>query len=252
MIREAGACGARFPSASWSGLAGGLYVMNAREYDIESVHAEERDQVLHSQERFNFRPATKAQMLSQGRALNLSAMHRHGRYDPEFGDPRQWETLVEAAFACSAISFPAVFAGPRLAAYMITCREHRWLHILHHMSPHEDRSDFPNHFLTYSVTKQAVDDESLDAVCYGYVPLSATGSLHNFKQCFGYELIPHRSAIQLHPVLDAVLNSRVARAAVSAVRSLCHEDQQLEIIEAVLEGAHSSRSPARRGRQRAR
>ena len=80
----------------------------------------------------------EAQLISQGRALNLSTMARQGRYDPEFGDKQRWETLVEAAFACSEVSFPAAFAGSHLAAYMVTCREHRWLHILCQMSRQDD------------------------------------------------------------------------------------------------------------------
>lgn len=240
LIRETGAFGARFPSETWNGLESGLYVLRARAYDIDSVHAKQRYRVRRGLECFDVRPATKAQLLNQGRALNLSTMARQGRYDPEFGDRRRWETLVEAAFACSEISIPAAFSGSRLAAYMVTCREHRWLHILHQMSRQEDLPNFPNHVLTYTVTRQAAGDDSLDAICYGYMPLFAADGLHEYKLRFGYEMLPHRSAIQLHPLLDAVLNCRVARAAVRFARGLRHQNQQLETIETVLEGARSS------------
>jgi hypothetical protein len=215
-------------------------VMRARDYDIDSVHVEQRPRVRRGLQCFYVRPATKDQLLSQGRALNLSTMARQGRYDSEFGDRRRWETFVEAAFACSEISFPAAFCGSRLAAYMVTCREQRWLHILHEMSRQEDLPNFPNHALTYTVTRQASSDNALDAVCYGYLPLCVAGGLHEYKLRFGYEMIPHRSAIQLHPMLDAVLNCRIARAVVRVARSLRHEHQQLETIETVLEGAHLS------------
>ena len=154
------------------------------------------------------------------------------------------KTLVEAAFACSEISFPAAFCGPRMAAYMVTCREQRWLHILHQMSRQEDRPNCPNHALTYAVTSQAAGDPSLDAICYGYVPLRAAGRLHEYKVRFGYEIIPHRSAIQLHPVLDAVLNCRVARAAVRIVRGLRRERVQLETFQKSPRGVHASGPPA--------
>ena len=186
------------------------------------------------------RPAKKAELLEQGCALNLNTMARQGRYDPEFGELRRWERLVEAAFACPGVSFPAVFSGSRLAAYMVTCREEKWLHILHQMSRQEDLPDFPNHLLTYTVTAQAAADTSLEAVCYGYVPLFAADGLHEYKLRFGYEMIPHCSAIQLHPMLKAVLDRPAARAAVRAVRRLRRDDQHLETIETVLEGARSS------------
>jgi hypothetical protein len=240
MIRETGAFGARFPSLHWTGLESGLYVRRRCKYDIGSLHAKHRPRVRHGLRCFEVRPADKAELLDQGCALNLATMARQGRYDPEFGEPRRWERLVEAAFACPEVSFPAAFSGPRLAAYMVTCREQNWLHILHQMSRQEDLPNFPNHVLTYAVTKQAATDASLEAVCYGYVPLFAAAGLHEYKLRFGYEMIPHRCTIQLHPVLNSLLNHPIARAAVRIARRLQHENQQLETLETVLEGARSS------------
>jgi hypothetical protein len=240
MIRDTGAFGARFPSSSWAGLESGIYVLRGRNYDLGSVHTKHRPRVRRGLECFEVRLAEKTHLLEQGCALNLSTMARQGRYDPEFGEPRKWERLVEAAFACPEISFPAAFSGRRLAAYMVTCREQNWLHILHQMSRQEDLPNFPNHVLTYTVTRQAAADASLEAVCYGYVPLFAADGLHEYKLRFGYEMVPHRSAIQLHPALNSVLNQSAARAAVRAARRLRHENQQLETLETVLEGARVS------------
>ncbi len=240
MIREAGAFGARFPSSSWSGLESGLYVLRQRKYDIGSLHVKHRPRVRHALGCFEVRTAKKSELLDQGGALNLSTMARQGRYDQEFGNSRQWERLVDAAFACPEVTCPAVFAGPRMAAYMVTCREGPWLHILHQMSRQEDLCNFPNHLLTYAVSKQAITDPSIEAVCYGYVPLFAAGGLHEYKLRFGYQMVPHRSAIQLHPALNFVFNRSAARAAIRAVRRLRHENQQLETLEIVLEGARSS------------
>jgi hypothetical protein len=94
--------------------------------------------------------------------------------------------------------------------------------------------------LTYTVSAQAAADASLEAVSYGYVPLFAADGLHEYKLRFGYEKVPHWSAIQLHPVVKAVLDHPFARAAVRAVRRLRHSNQHLETIETVLEGARSS------------
>jgi hypothetical protein len=147
---------------------------------------------------------------------------------------------VEAAFACPGISFPAVFSGSRLAAYMVTCREQDWLHVLHQMSRQEDLPNFPNHLLTYTVSAQAAADPTLDAVCYGYVPLFAADGLHEYKLRFGYEMVPHWSAIQLHPLLKTIVDRPFTRAVVRAARRLRRNDQHLETIETVLEGARSS------------
>jgi hypothetical protein len=240
MVCETGVCGIRFPSLTWTGLESGLYVLRRREYDIGSLHTKHRPRVRHAMQHFEVRPAEKSQLLDQGHALNLNTMARQGRYDPEFGDLRRWGRFVEAAFDCPGISFPAVFSGSRMAAYMVTCREQGWLHILHQMSRQEDLPNFPNHLLTYTVTAQATADALLEAVCYGYVPLFAADGLHEYKLRFGYEMVPHWSAIQLHPALKAILDRPLARAAVRALRRLRHNDQHLETIETVLEGVRSS------------
>jgi hypothetical protein len=240
MICETRAFGARFPSLNWTGLESGLYVLRRREYDIRSLHAKHRPRVRHGMEHFEVRLAEKSQLLSQGRALNLTTMSRQGRYDPEFGEAKRWEKFVEAAYACPGVSIPAVFAGDRMAAYMVTCREQNWLHILHQMSRLEDLPNFPNHLLTYTVTAQASADVSLETVCYGYVPLFSADGLHEYKLRFGYELVPHRSAIGLHPVLKTVFDHPISRAAVKAARCIRRHDQRLETIETVLEGARGS------------
>jgi hypothetical protein len=240
MIRETGALGARFPSLSWTGLESGLYVLRQRNYDIGSLHTKHRPRVRRALQCFEVRTAEKVELLDQGWELNLSTMARQGRYDAEFGDRRRWERFVEAAFACPEVVFPAVFSGPRMAAYMATCREEKWLHILHQMSRQDDLPNFPNHLLTFAVTKQAALDTSLEAVCYGYVPLFAAEGLHEYKLRFGYEMIPHHSAIQLHPSLNFVLNQPATRLAVRIARRLRHNNQHLETLEAVLEGARAS------------
>jgi hypothetical protein len=240
MIREAKVFGARFPSIRWKGLESGIYVRRGNGYDLRSVHLKHRPRVRRGLQRFEIRLAEKSELLEQGCELNLSTMRRQGRYDPEFGSPRLWRRFVESAFACPEVQFPAAFAGRRIAAYMITCREDQWLHILHQMSRHEDLPNFPNHVLTYTVTAQSLSDPSIEAVSYGYVPLFSAGGLHEYKLRFGYELVPHRSAIQLHPALAAVLNALPARAGIRLARRLRPNWQQLETFETVLEGAQLS------------
>jgi hypothetical protein len=111
------------------------------------------------------------------------------------------------------------------------------------MSRQEDLPNCPNHALTYLVTQQAAADESIEAICYGYVPLFAADGLHEYKLRFGYELIPHQSAIQFHPAVLAVLGNPVSRLALRCTRALFPRSQFLETIGSVLKGARSSRPP---------
>jgi len=240
LIRETGAFGVRFPSMTWSGLDSGLYILRSQQYNIGSLHIKHRPRVRHALKCFEFRTASKSELIHQGRALNLSTMARQERYDPEFGEHARWERFVDAAFSCPGISAPAVFSGSQLAAYMITCRDEGWLHILHQMSRVENLPDFPNHLLTYAVTEQAGADPSLESVSYGYVPLFAADGLHEYKLRFGYQLVPHRSAIQLNPWLKAVADLPFAKFATRIVRQLRPKDQRLETVDSVLSGARSS------------
>jgi len=82
-------------------------------------------------------------------------------------------------------------------------------------------------------------------VCYGYVPLFAADGLHEYKLRFGYEMVPHRSAIQLHPALGRTLNNPAAEWALRRLRSIRPSDQRLETIETVLKGARASRPDTR-------
>ena len=240
MMREAGAFGARFPSRTQSGLDNGLYMLRGGDYRIETLHIKHRPRLRRGLQHFELRPAEKSELLAQGLSLNLSTMARQGRFDREFGEAGPWERFVEAAFACPEISFPAAFAGDHLAAYMVTCREEGWLHILHQMSRREDLVNCPNHALTYAVSKAGAEDPSLDGVCYGCMPLFAADGLHEYKLRFGYEVIPHRSVIHLNAALDCILNRSGVRAAVHAVRQFFPSNQPLETFEVVLKGARKS------------
>jgi hypothetical protein len=242
MLFTAGLAGARFPSLKWNGLKSGLYVFRGWNYGLQSIHIKHRPRVRRGLQHFEVRPAKRAELLEQGLRLNLDTLARQGRHDPEFGESGQWERLVEAVFECPQVVPMAAFTGNRMSAYIITCREGRWLHILHQMSRQEDLAEFPNHVLTYCVTKQAAADASLEAVSYGCVPLFSADGLHEYKLRFGYEIILHRSAIQLHPALDGLLTSTPAREVVRALRRLLPQNQRLETLETVLRGARLSRS----------
>jgi len=241
LLMESRAVGVRFPSLNWTGLKSGIYLMPKRAYDIESVHAKHRPRVRHALRWFDVRPAEKAEMVDQGWVLNLSTMARQGRYDREFGDRRQWVRFVDAAFACPGVAFPAAFCGRRMAAYMTTCRDQEYLHILHQMSRQEDLHNFPNHLLTYAVTRQAMLDSSVDGISYGYVPLFSADGLNEYKLRFGYEMSCHWSVIQLHPWVDSILNRSAARSMVHFAGRLRPDNQRLETFQTILEGARLSR-----------
>ena len=241
MLRSAHATGARFPSRTWPGLSSGVYLYRKKQYDLKCVHPKHRPRVIRGLERFQIREIEPRELLEQGLQLNRDTMARQGRYDPEFGEERHWKRVVAAAYQCSAVVPFGAFAGGRLGGCMITCCDSRCLHILYQASRREDLKNFPNHALTFSVTRRAAENPELDSVCYGCLSLVRTTGLHEYKLRFGYELIPNNSVIWLHPLLAPLLNTQAWLQLVRRLRRLYPSNQRLERTEMVLQGARLSK-----------
>jgi hypothetical protein len=227
----------RFPSRVRSGLPGGVYLHTAKSYRLSDIHRAFRRKIRRGLEQLQIRCVDPEELLTQGQQLNLDTMRRQGRYDPEFGEWHRWKRFVEAVRRCPGVLAVGAFCGDRLAAYMITCREDRGLHILHQMSREQDLARSPNHVLTYEVTRQAAEDPHLDFVSYGLMSLVRTPGLHQYKLQFGYEFSPHNEVFEIHPALAPILRSSAARTFVHWVRGLRPQDQRLERLESVLRGA---------------
>jgi len=237
LLRSSGAAGVRFSSQQWHGIPGGVYVYQGKGYDLRSIHIKHRPRVRKGLQTFEIRDLEEDDLLNQGIQLNRETMMRQGHYDPEFGEMVQWARLVKAMGDCPEIRAVGAFDGKRLCAYMITCREDRWLNILHQMSRQDDLKSFPNHVLTFRITKAASEDSSLDGVSYGLVPLISIEGLHEYKTRFGYQILPRTCAVVLRPGLSLFLNNRFARLGVQQLRRLLPEEQRLEMAETILRGA---------------
>ena len=237
MLRGVNGLGARFPSLDRAGLPSGLYVRRQKHYDLSVISPKQRTRVRRALESCQVRPVEESELLTQGLQCNLDTMERQARYDPEFGKPRQWKRLVNAIRQSPTVTPIGAFIDGRLAAYVITYREDGWLHILHQMSRRDTLHKFPNHVLTFQVTRQAAEDPSLKAVCYGLVGLVAGNGLHEYKLSFDYEVLPQNSVFLLHPAVAGLMNSAPMVGLVSAMRKLRPRNQLLERIESVLMGA---------------
>ena len=243
MLRSQRALGARFPSVNRPGLPSGLYVCRRKDYNFPCVHARQRSQVRRGLEAFAIRPVEQSELLRQGLKLNTDTMTRQGRYDPEFGEPARWGRLVEAVYGSPAVVAYGAFHEGRLAAYAITCRDAGWLHLMHQNSRTDDLQHFPNHALSFAVTRLAAQDAALEGISFGVHSLIDSVGLHDFKLKMGYEFIERTSAFQLNPALAPVLLSGVLRRIVGGLRRMRPHDQRIEKVEAVLDGAALSVRP---------
>jgi len=244
MLRSQRALGARFPSVNRPGLPSGLYVCRRKDYSIACVHAKQRSHVRRGLEAFTTRPVEQSELLRQGLQLNTDTMTRQGRYDPEFGEPARWGRLVKAVYGSPAVVAYGAFQEGRLAAYLITCRDGGWIHLMHQMSRTADLELHPNHALTFLVTKLACEDSAIEGVSYGIASLSSSPGLHEYKLRFGYEFLERSSVLHLNPLGAAVFRSSLLLGGVSLLRRAMPRDQRIEKLEAVLTGARLSAKPA--------
>jgi hypothetical protein len=241
LLRRTRGLGVRYPSIHRPGLASGLYVCRNKNYELRSVQNGLRSKIRRGLENCEVRRATVDELLSQGRQLNLDTMQRQGRYDAEFGDAVQWARLVRAIDQCPEVTPWGAFAGDRLAAYAITCREDGWLHIIHRMSRLEDLELRPNHALDFTLTRQLATRDDLEAICFGLMGLVAGHGLHDYKLGMGYEAIPQNSVLDLHPAVAPLLTSAPLVGSLKSLRRLAPKNQFVERVSTVFEGARISR-----------
>ncbi len=241
LLRQNGALGARFPSSRLPGLESGLYVCRLKQFDIMTVHKKSRSCIRRGLEQCAFRQVEPNELLEQGLILNRDSMNRQGRYEAEFGEQKQWARIVDAVKRCAGVEVWGTFLDGRLAAYAITLREDRWLHILHQFSQSEAFHAHPNDALTYELTRMGAEDPALEAVCYGVVGLVATEGLHEYKLRHGYQVEAVNSAFVYHPLAAPVLGSSLAAWAINELRKRRPADQRLERIAAVIEAGRRTR-----------
>ncbi|MFZ0594498.1 MAG: hypothetical protein WAM39_28845 [Bryobacteraceae bacterium] len=241
MMRKTHMLGVRYPSLHRAGLPSGAYVFRQKHYDLSSIHQKQRAHVRRGLEGCEVRQVDEAELLVQGLKCNLDTMERQNRFDSEFGNPRQWQRLVKAAWQCPAVRVFGAFADGRLAAYAIICREDGWIQILHQMSRTDSLNFFPNHALTYTLTKACAEDPSVEGVCYGLAGLSSGEGLHQYKLRFGYELQQQNSVFLFHPGVEKLLSSSLVAKGVGLLRKARPENQRFKRIESVLTGARMTR-----------
>lgn len=241
MMHRAHIVGVRYPSLRRAGLPSGVYLFRQKHYDLSSIHQKQRPRVRRGLESCEVREVDETELLVQGLQCNLDTMERQNRFDGEFGEPNKWRGLVNAVKKCQGVRAIGAFTNQRLAAYAITCREDGWIQILHQMSRRDSLDQFPNHALTYTLTKSAAEDSRVEGICYGVVGLSSGDGLHEYKLRFGYYVQQQNSVFLLHPGIEKLLSNSVAIDAIGMLRRMRPRDQTIARVESVLTGARMAR-----------
>jgi hypothetical protein len=244
LLRRTRAAGVRYPSTEHAGLPSGVYVCTDRAYDFPNVRPRQRTKTRGGLRDCEIRELESKELLTQGLQLNLDTMRRQGRWDPEFGEARPWMRLVEAVRRSPDIRAMGALVDGKLAAYNILYRAGGWTHLLHQMSRTDLLDFYPNHALSFAVTRAALREPDAIGMSYGLTSLVSGDGLHQYKLEFGFEVAARNAVIQLHPAIGPVLGNVATRSVVHGLRRLRPQDQRLEYVEAVVRGAGSGRSHA--------
>ncbi|MGP8246983.1 MAG: hypothetical protein ACLQVN_21000 [Bryobacteraceae bacterium] len=234
--------GLRFPSTNLPGLASGIYVCRPAAYDLQSVSRKQRGHVTHGMDVCEFRDVEADELLREGMALNRDTLERQRREDARFLDPAHWAGFVDAARRSAGVAVHGAYIGGRLSAYMVSCRDGGWLHLMFKMSRAADLEHYPNHALDYWVLRQAAGDARIEYVGNGFASLMGNEGLDRYKRQMGYQLQPHNLCLHLTPAAAPWLANRVTVSMARAVASRLPNHSGAAYAAAILEGVRQTRT----------
>ncbi|MDP3001016.1 MAG: hypothetical protein Q8N47_26275, partial [Bryobacterales bacterium] len=236
----------RSPSLVAPGAPSGLYICKPQGYGFEAVSRKQRAHVRAGLDRCEVRAVDPDELEREGLELNTDTMKRQSRYDPEFGDPRNWKRFVDAVRQSPAITVRGAYLNGRLSAYTVLCREEGWLQMLVKMSRTADLAHSTNHALDFSVLSEAGRDPSIRAVGNWYSSGDAHSGLDRYKRNMGFETVPFSLSVRLHPNLAPLVTSRAVFIAIKAAQSVRPQSDFLRKAKDLLDAAVLSRpqSPA--------
>ncbi len=244
MLAKSNGLGARYASTRLPGMPGGLYACRRRDYGLEGLAKRMRRYVKAALERCEIRPLDLDRLLRDGLRLNLDTMKRQGRYNPDFAEAPGWKRFVGAVGACAPeFSATGAFVDGELAAYMVTCTEDGWMHLLYENGRDDLRQHRPSYALDFSLIHAGMQDPAVEGVCGSPVAVGALGGLHDFKVSLGYDIEPHNVVLALHPAARPAIVNPLSRGLVGALRRLRPRDRRIERLDLALNAAAAARRP---------
>jgi hypothetical protein len=241
ILRKSSVRGLRFPSSHLPGRRAGMYVANPATFGIQSISRRQRSHVNHGLRVCEFRTVTPDELLSEGIELNRDTLQRQKRADVNFLEPARWAAFVGAVEKTPGMTVHGAYVDGRLSAYIISCREGEWMHLIYKMSRAADLEHYPNHALDFTIVKEAAEDSAIRYVGNGFTSVLENEGLDRYKRQMGYEIAEHNLCLHFHPALAPGLSSKVAVWLASGVQKVLPGNDRVEYIATVIRGAHDSR-----------
>jgi hypothetical protein len=238
-LRSARVGVARYFTQTQPGLSCVVYGLTLAGYSLARAHPKHRRVIRRGLEITECRLLDPDELLALGLEVNLDTMARHGRFDPELGEPARWRRFVLAVRRCPEVSTPGAFIDGRLASYHVNCRDGDWLHLLYKMNRTEDLSRKAAAALDFWELAHAAEDPSLQGVECGHASVAGLESLHFYKTHLGFDPVPARLAIGLHPALQPLVANRFTAGVATAIWKLRPGHPGLERVAATLKCAQA-------------
>jgi len=192
-----------------------------RPYELENLSANTRSHVRRGLKKCEVRSMSFEELAAQGWEAHRDTAKRHGEAEPpSLGiEPRLGN--------CGAYEAWGGFVDGHLAAYVVTVWVEDWVHILINRSVNAYLKFYPNNALIFSVIREVLSREGVQAVSYGLEPLIAADSLERFKLGMGFVKEPVCQHVALAPRLKLLVNPITSRS-VEALASLLPQVPRLQ------------------------
>jgi hypothetical protein len=182
-------------------------------YELENLSSNTRSHVRRGLKKCHVRSMSFAELVSLGWEAHRDTAQRHREDEPS-------SLGIEAKLDnCAAYEAWGGFVDGHLAAYIVTQWVEDWVHILLNRSVNAYLKFYPNNALIFSVVREMLSRPGVQAVSYGFEPLTAADSLERFKSAMGFVKEPVSQRVVLAPRMKLLVNPITSRS-VEALASL--------------------------------
>jgi hypothetical protein len=182
----------------------GIFLCSDRSYGFSSLQQRMRTYTRRGLENCTVEAVEFGYLAQHGHQLNLESFERQDRDATTMKEP-QWHRYCEVAAAIPGFEAWGAWVGRRLAAFLVAALVEGCSYIHHQSSATEYLRFFPNHALTFSMTRLVLARPEVKSVCYGADSLLTPG-IDTYKSRMGFERLLFGERIALNPLLQPMLS----------------------------------------------
>jgi hypothetical protein len=212
---------------------GSLYVCSDREYSVEKLPKDRRQNIRRGSRELRIEPVTTECLLAHGFQAFGDTRSRVGLTD---GTPEVFKRRFEARGRCRGHVFLGAWHKEDLVAFLSITAVDDWAEIEGGFSSTATRALRPNDTLVAAALTEYLVAKRCRLVSYGLSSIQARNNeagLHEFKTKLGFEVTPVHRVFAIHPLVAPFVN-RVSQRGVRAMLSLVPGNRVLKKCDGML------------------